>query len=71
MQVFLRRGGRDSFAAEKSFMYGQSVTNQVINDLQSCIVCGIIKLKYNVVHETLKNRSILVSAKKVVPGLVD
>ena len=45
MQAFLRRGGRDSFAAEKSFMYGQSVTNQVINDLLSCIVCGVIKLK--------------------------
>lgn len=29
LQKFFRADGRDSFAAEKSFMYGKSTTNQV------------------------------------------
>lgn len=30
LQPFLRRNGRDSFAGENSFLYGQSITNQVL-----------------------------------------
>lgn len=30
LQPFLRRDGEDSFAGEKSFMYGRSTSNQVL-----------------------------------------
>ena len=37
LQPFLRRNGQDSFAGEKSFLYGQSITNQVYRCISSLI----------------------------------
>ena len=65
MQAFLRREGQDSFAAEKTFMYGRSVSNQVITGLHAWFVVLLTN------NKTLENRSLLVCTKKVVPGLVD
>ena len=64
IQPMLRHNHSDSFAQEKSHIYGRSTSNQVTNK-----IAIIMELVY--IYLTLENRSMVVSTQKTAHRMVD